>query len=138
MANPDPQQTQTHTHDSKPIPIPVNPPLHHPLQPLPPRFHHHQSPHHHHTINTPPPNQPKPTNPNPNQPSHDPPDLHCSIKTHEPCQSPSPIKIQGPRRSPLLDDLDPLDQPPRPTLLRPRRRTTISTHSAEPMTTPEK
>ena len=39
------------------------------------------------SITTPPPNQPKPTNLNPNQPNHNPPDLHYSIKTHEPCRA---------------------------------------------------
>ena len=39
--DPNPRQAQTHTHDGKPRPILVNPPLHHPWQPPPPRLHHH-------------------------------------------------------------------------------------------------
>ena len=127
-ANSDPQQTQTHTRDSKPRPIPVNPPLHHPLQPLPPRLHHHQSPHHHHTINTPPPHH-----------------QHTTTKPTETNQSESKPTQSRPTWSPLLDQnpwtmpISVADQNSRTTLISTARRSwptrsTTTPHSAK--TTP--
>ena len=108
-------------------------------QPPPPWLHHHQSSHHHHTITAPPPNQP----------SHNPPDLHCLIKTHEPCRSPLSIKTHKQRQSKFMNHSDlhcstisthliNHHTKPRPTPLGPHCRTTITTHSVGPITTPKK